>query len=61
MDIFISSLSADQHKQIGILQRATSLNIRTVLIKQNGNYEKSQDFKGRSEKFKTQQLFLVGA
>jgi hypothetical protein len=38
--------SADQHKQIGIRRRATSFNMRTVFIKQNGNFENSQDLKG---------------
>jgi hypothetical protein len=61
MAIFIGPLSADQHKQIGILQGATSFNIITVFIKQKGNFEKSQDFKGRSEKCENQELFLVGA
>jgi hypothetical protein len=36
-------MSADQHKQIGILRVAISF------IKQNGNYEKSQELKSRSE------------
>jgi hypothetical protein len=40
--------------QIGILQGAKSVQLRPSFIKQNGNFEKSQDLKGRSEKFKNQ-------
>jgi hypothetical protein len=57
----IGQMSADQHKQIGILRGATSFNTRSGFIKQNGNFEKSQKLKGRSEKFKNPQLFLVRA
>jgi hypothetical protein len=45
-------MSADQHKQIGIRRGATPFNMRTAFIKQNGNFEKSHELKGRSEKFK---------
>jgi hypothetical protein len=44
----IGPMSADQHKQIG----ATPFNMSTVYIKQNVIFEKSQELKGRSEKFK---------
>jgi hypothetical protein len=40
--------------QIGILQGAKSFQLRPRFIKQNGNFEKSQNLKGRSEKFKNQ-------
>jgi hypothetical protein len=40
--------------QIGILQGAKSVQLRLSFIKQNGNFEKSQDLKGQSEKFKNQ-------
>jgi hypothetical protein len=40
--------------QIGILQGAKSASLRPRFIKQNGIFEKSQDLKGRSEKFKNQ-------
>jgi hypothetical protein len=43
-------MPADQHKQIGILRGATPFNIRSSFMKQNGNFEKSQEIKGRSEK-----------
>jgi hypothetical protein len=43
-------MSADQHKQIGIRRGATPFNMSTVYIKQNVNFEKSQELKGRSEK-----------
>jgi hypothetical protein len=49
----IGPMSADQHKQIGIRRGATSFNMSTVYIKQNVNIEKSQELKGRSEKFKS--------
>jgi hypothetical protein len=38
--------------QIGILRGAQSVQLITSFIKGNGNFEKSQDLKGRSEKFK---------
>jgi hypothetical protein len=44
----IGPMSADQRKQISILQGATSFNMRSTFVRQNGNFEKSQ---GRSEKF----------
>jgi hypothetical protein len=47
----IGPMSADQHKQIGIWRGATPFNMSTVYIKQNVNFEKSQELKGRSEKF----------
>jgi hypothetical protein len=40
--------------QIGILQRAKSVQLRPRFIKQNENFEKSQELKGRSEKCKNQ-------
>jgi hypothetical protein len=40
--------------QIRILQGANSVQLRPSFIKQNGNFEKSQDLKDRSEKFKNQ-------
>jgi hypothetical protein len=46
-------MSADQHKQIGIRRGATPFNMSTVYIKQNVNFEKSQDLKGQSEKCKS--------
>jgi hypothetical protein len=49
----IGPMSADQHKQIGIQRGATPFNMSTVYIKQNVNIEKSQELKGRSEKFKS--------
>jgi hypothetical protein len=48
----IGPMSADQHKQIEIRRGATSFNMRTVFIKQNGDCEKSQELMNRSEKFK---------
>jgi hypothetical protein len=45
-------MSADQYKQIGIRGGARSHQWRGGFIKQNGNFEKSQELKGRSEKFK---------
>jgi hypothetical protein len=45
-------MSTDQQKQIGIRLGATSLNTRTRFIKQNKNFEKSQELKGPSDKFK---------
>jgi hypothetical protein len=47
-------MPADQHKQIGIRRVATPFNMSTVYIKQNVNFKKSQELKGRSEKFKSQ-------
>jgi hypothetical protein len=44
-------MSADQHKQIGIRRGARSFQLRGGLIKENENFEKSQELKGRSEKF----------
>jgi hypothetical protein len=49
----IGPMSADQHKQIGIRRGATPFNMSTVYIKQNVNFEKSQDLKGQSEKCKS--------
>jgi hypothetical protein len=43
---------ADQYKQISIRGGARSYQLRGGFIKQNGNFEKSQELKGRSEKFK---------
>jgi hypothetical protein len=45
-------MSADQPKEIGILRGALYHSLWTGFIKQNGNNEKSQELKGRSEKFK---------
>jgi hypothetical protein len=45
-------MSADQYQQIGIRRGARSHQWRGGFIKQNGNIEKSQEFKFRSEKFK---------
>jgi hypothetical protein len=45
-------MSADQYKQIGILGGARSQQLRGGFLKQNGNFEKLQELKGRSEKFK---------
>jgi hypothetical protein len=45
-------MSANQYKQIGIRGGARSQQWRGGFIKQNGNLEKSQELKGRSEKFK---------
>jgi hypothetical protein len=45
-------MSADLRKQIGIWRGTTLFNMKTVYIKQNGNFEKSQELKGRSQKFK---------
>jgi hypothetical protein len=39
-------MSADLYKQIGIRREATPFNMRTVSVKQNGNFEKSQELKG---------------
>jgi hypothetical protein len=46
-------MSADHNKQIGIRGGARSFQQRGGFLKQNGNFEKSQELKGRSEKFKT--------
>jgi hypothetical protein len=54
-------MSADQYKQIGNRPGGTSLNMRTVFIKLNGNFGNSQELKGRSEKSKNPSLFLIGA
>jgi hypothetical protein len=40
--------------QIGILQGAKSVQLRSRFIKQNVKFKKSQDLKGRLEKFKNQ-------
>jgi hypothetical protein len=40
--------------QIGILQRAKSVQLKPSFNKQNEKFKKSQDLKGRSEKFKNQ-------
>jgi hypothetical protein len=37
----IGQMSADKHKQIGILRGATSFNVRIDFIQQNKNFEKS--------------------
>jgi hypothetical protein len=47
-------MSADQYKQIGIRGGARSFQLRGGSIKQNENFEKSQELKDRSEKFNTQ-------
>jgi hypothetical protein len=47
----IGPMSADQHKQIGIRRGATPFYMATGFIKQNKNFEKSQELKGRSENF----------
>jgi hypothetical protein len=44
----------DQHKQIGIRGGARSFQLRGGSMMQNGNFEKSQDLKGRSENFQNQ-------
>jgi hypothetical protein len=41
----IGPMSADQHKQIGIRQGTTPFSMSTVYIKQNVNFEKSQELK----------------
>jgi hypothetical protein len=46
-------MSADHNKQIGIWGGARSFQLRGGSIKQNENYERSQELKDRSEKFKT--------
>jgi hypothetical protein len=46
-------MSADQYIQIGIRRGARSHQLTGGFTKQNGNFEKSQELKGRSEKFKT--------
>jgi hypothetical protein len=45
-------MSADQYKQIIIRGGGRSHQWRGGFIKQNGNFEKSQELKGRSEKLK---------
>jgi hypothetical protein len=45
-------MSADHHKQIGIRGGARSFQQRGCFMKQNENFEKSQELKGRSEKLK---------
>jgi hypothetical protein len=45
-------MSADQHKQIVIRGGARSFQLRGGSIKQNENFENSQELKGRSENFK---------
>jgi hypothetical protein len=52
-------MSNDHLKQIGIRRGATSLNVRTDFMKQNGNFEKSQELKGRSEKYKKTIVVLI--
>jgi hypothetical protein len=54
----IGPMSADTHKQIGIWRGATSFSMRTVFLKQNRNFEKSQELKGRSEIFFKPVAFL---
>jgi hypothetical protein len=48
-------MSADQHKQIGIRRGARSFQLRGGFVQQNENFGKSQELKGRPEKFKTMQ------
>jgi hypothetical protein len=50
----IGPMSADQHKQIGIRGGAMSFQLRGGSIKQNENFEKSQESKDRSEKLENQ-------
>jgi hypothetical protein len=57
----IGPISADQQIQIGIRGGARSFQLRGYSIKQNENFEKSQECKDRSEKLKNQWRFLVGA
>jgi hypothetical protein len=38
--------------QIGTLRGAKAVQLRPCFIKQNGNFEKSQNLKGQSEKLK---------
>jgi hypothetical protein len=45
-------MSGDQHKQIGIQGGARPFQLRGGSIKQNENFEKSQELKDRSQKFK---------
>jgi hypothetical protein len=47
-------MSADQHKQNGIRGGARSFQLRGGNIKQNENFEKSQELKDRYEKLKNQ-------
>jgi hypothetical protein len=47
----IGPMSTDQYKQIGIRGGARSHQWRGGFIKQNGNFEKLKELKGRSEKF----------
>jgi hypothetical protein len=47
-------MSADEHKQISIRGGARSLQLRGVFMKQNENFENSQELKGQSEKCKNQ-------
>jgi hypothetical protein len=54
-------MSANQYKKIGIRGEARSHQWRGGFIKQNGNFGKSQELKGRSEKFKNPWLILVRA
>jgi hypothetical protein len=45
-------MSADQHKQIGIRRGATPFNMSTVYIKQNVNFEKSQELRDDQKNLK---------
>jgi hypothetical protein len=45
-------MSADPCKQIGIRRGATSFNMTTVFIKQNGNFKKSQELKADQKNLK---------
>jgi hypothetical protein len=45
-------MSADLYKQMGNRGGARSHQLRGGFIKQNGNFEKSQELEGRSVKFK---------
>jgi hypothetical protein len=51
-------MSADQHKQIGILRGEISFSMRTGFMKQNQNFEKIAGVQIR-ENLKTPWLFLV--
>jgi hypothetical protein len=46
----IGQMSADQHEQINILRGATSFNMVSAFVRQNGNFEKSQELKKANQK-----------
>jgi hypothetical protein len=46
-------MSADQYKQIGIRGGARSQQLRGGFIKQNGNFEKSQELRADQKNLKT--------